>query len=510
MAEPDDPRERLTAPLLFLTVFLIAGCGLIYELTAGALASYVLGDSVTQFSTVIGCYLSALGLGAWLSRYLDRQLAERFVDVELAVGLIGGLSAPLLFFAFGELRYFRAVLYAVVALIGTLVGLEVPLLMRILRARFVFKELIARVLSVDYLGALLASLLFPMLLVPRLGLTRTSLAFGAINAGVGLWTTYLLAPEIAHPLRLRLRAAAVIAVLAAAFAGADRLTLMAEDQLYSNDIVYAKQSAYQRIVVTRGESGFQLFLDGNLQFASHDEYRYHEALVHPAFAAAEDQREVLVLGGGDGLAVREILKHDQVQHITLVDLDPSMTDLGRRFPPLKELNGGSLTQPKVHVINDDALRFLAEQPRDKRWDVIIVDFPDPNNFSLGKLYTTHFYRLVRAHLAPRGALVVQSTSPLFARRSYWCIARTMQQAGLAVQPYHANVPSFGEWGYVLARLEPFDVPRVQPPHVRYLDPDVMASLFVFSADMAPLPVEVNRLDNQLLVHYYEDEWKHWN
>ena len=510
MAEPEAQHGRLAAPLLFLTVFLIAGCGLVYELTAGALASYVLGDSVTQFSTVIGCYLSALGLGAWLSRYLEKRLVERFVDVELAVGLVGGLSAPLLFIAFGELRYFRAVLYGMVVLIGTLVGLEVPLLMRILHARYVFKELIARVLSVDYLGALLASLLFPMLLVPRLGLTRTSLAFGAINAGVGLWTTYLLAPEIARPLPLRLRAAGVIALLAAAFVSADHLTLLAEDQLYSNDIVYAKQSAYQRIVVTRGDSGFQLFLDGNLQFASHDEYRYHEALVHPAFASASSVQNVLVLGGGDGLAVREILKHDQVKQVTLVDLDPSMTELGRRFPLLAELNRNALSQPKVRVINDDALRFLAEAAPEQRWDVIVVDFPDPNNFSLGKLYTTRFYQQVRAHLAAQGALVVQSTSPLFARRSYWCIARTMQQAGFSVQPYHANVPSFGEWGFILAKHTPFEPPRAQPPDVRYLDPEVMASLFVFSADMAPLPVEVNRLDNQLLVHYYEDEWKHWN
>jgi len=507
---PATREERLAAPLLFLTVFVIAGCGLIYELTAGALASYVLGDSVTQFSTVIGCYLSALGLGAWLSRYLERRLAEHFVHVELALGLVGGLSAPLLFFAFGEVRYFRVVLYGVVALIGTLVGLEVPLLMRILHARFVFKELIARVLSVDYLGALLASLLFPMLLVPRLGLTRTSLAFGAINAGIGLWTTYLLAPEIRRPLPLRLRAAAVIALLAVGFVSADRLTLMAEDELYSNDIVYAKQSAYQRIVVTRGESGFQLFLDGNLQFASHDEYRYHEALVHPAFAAAESARDVLVLGGGDGLAVREILKHGDVRDVTLVDLDPSMTELARSFPLLKQLNEDALAGPKVRVINDDALRFLAEAPPEAKWDVVVVDFPDPNNFSLGKLYTTRFYRLVRAHLAPGGALVVQSTSPLFARRSYWCIARTMEQAGLHVLPYHANVPSFGEWGFMLAKHAAFEPPRAQPPRARYLDPDVMASLFVFSADMGPVPVEINRLDNQLLVHYYEEEWKHWN
>ncbi|HKP61983.1 MAG TPA: polyamine aminopropyltransferase [Polyangiales bacterium] len=506
MAEPSATR----APLLFLTVFAIAACGLIYELTAGALASYVLGDSVTQFSIVIGTYLSALGLGAWLSRYIDDQLVDRFVDIELAVGLIGGFSAPLLFLAFGELSYFRVVLYGLVGLIGTLVGLEVPLLLRILQRRLEFKELIARVLSVDYLGALVASLLFPILLVPRLGLTRTSLVFGALNAAIGLWTTYLLEDQLRRRWGLRVRCVLAIAVLIAGFGAADRLTKLAEDKLYSNDIVYAKQSAYQRIVVTRGNNGFQLFLDGNLQFASSDEYRYHEALVHPALAAAAQHARVLVLGGGDGLALRELRKYPQVKQITLVDLDPAMTELGRRFPPLRELNGQSFDDPRLRVVNDDALHWLSAAPASERFDVAIVDFPDPNNFSLGKLYTTRFYRLLRARLMPDAAVSVQSTSPLLARRSFWCIVQTMRRAGFHVHPYHANVPSFGEWGFALAKPREFAVPSATPPGARYLDAAVMAGLFVFPPDMQPVPVEDNRLDSQMLVRYYEDEWKHWN
>jgi spermidine synthase len=266
-------QRRGTVPLLFLTVLVIAACGLVYELVAGALASYLLGDSITQFSTVIGAYLSALGLGAWLSRFLkDKELARRFVDVELAVALVGGASAPLLFFAFGKLGFFRVVLYLEVVLVGTLVGLEVPLLLRILRQRLEFKELVARVLSVDYLGALVGSLLFPIFLVPRLGLVRTSLVFGTLNAFVGLWTTYLLSGELRRPGPIRVRCALVIALLFLGIAGADRLTSLAEEGMYSDEIVYAKQSAYQRIILTRGRGSFQLFLDGNLQFSSADEY----------------------------------------------------------------------------------------------------------------------------------------------------------------------------------------------------------------------------------------------
>ena len=507
MAEPG----RFRTPLLFLTVLVIAACGLVYELVAGALASYLLGDSITQFSVVIGAYLSALGLGAWLSRYVgDDDLTGRFVDVELAVALIGGASAPLLFLAFAKLGWFRLVLYALVALIGTLVGLEVPLLLRILQKRLEFKELVARVLSVDYLGALVGSLLFPIFLVPRLGLVRTSLVFGALNAAVGLWSTFLFGDELRSKPGRRARCGAVLALLAAGLVAAPQLTSLAEDGMYADEIIYSKQSAYQRIIITRGRAGFQLFLDGNLQFASADEYRYHEALVHPAFAVASQARSVLVLGGGDGLAVREILRHAEVQQVTLVDLDPAMTRLAREVEPVRALNGDSLGNPRVQVINADAMAWLADLPAAQTFDVVIADFPDPNNFALGKLYTTRFYALVKQHLAPGGALAVQSTSPLFARHSFWCIATTLEKAGFAVRPYHAFVPSFGEWGFVLARTEPFPVPASTLPGLRFLSDGMLPVLFTLSPDMSRVPSEVNRLDNQILVQTYEGEWRRWN
>lgn len=495
-----------TAPL-FAAVLLVSACGLAYELAAGALASYVLGDSITQFSLVIGIYLSAMGVGAFLSRYLDRELAARFVDVELAVALLGGFSVPILFLAFGRVAHFRPVLWGVVFVVGTLVGLEIPLFLRILRRRLVFKELVARVLSLDYLGALAASILFPVLFVPRLGLVRTSLVLGVVNALVGLWSTWLLADELRAPGALRGRAGAVLLLLGAGLAGADRITSMSEEALFADPIVFARQSAYQRIVVTAGRGSFQLFLDGNLQFSSADEYRYHEALVHPAMAAAARRREVLVLGGGDGLAVREILRHPDVGRVTLVDLDPAMTTLAVDVPLVRRLNGGALLDPRVEVVNDDAMAWLAGLPAERRYDVVVVDFPDPNSFSLGKLYTTRFYRLLAAHLAPDGAAAIQSTSPLLARTSFWCIARTLEAAGLAVRPYHVAVPSFGEWGFMLVRSAPFELPAAVLPGLRSLDAATLPGLFVFGPDLARVPAEVNRLDNQALVQYYEAEWR---
>ena len=494
----------------FAIVFLISSCGLVYELVAGALASYVLGDSVTQFSTVIGAYLSAMGLGAWLSRYVEKQLPRVFVELEIAVALIGGFSAPVLFLAFGHLHYFRPALYALVITIGTLVGLEIPLLLRILERKLEFKELVARVLSFDYIGALFASVLFPVLLVPKLGLVRTSLAFGVLNALVGLWSTSILREQIAKPRGLQIRCGLALVALCVGLAGADRLTELAEESHFADPIVYAKQSAYQRIIVTQGRASFQLFLDGNLQFSSADEYRYHEALVHPAMAASARRAKVLVLGGGDGLAVRELLKHRDVERVTLVDLDRAITDLSITLPALRELNAASLADPRVRVINADAMAWLQQQPRQAKWDAVIVDFPDPNNFSLGKLYTTRFYRLLKGHLAEGGAVAIQSTSPLFSRRSFWCIERTLVEAGFSVRPYHACVPSFGEWGFLLAKEQPFPVPSRALPGLKFLDEQAMAALFVLGPDLARVPAEVNRLNNQVLVQYYEGEWRKFN
>ncbi len=405
--------------ILFLSVFLIAACGLVYELIAGTLASYLLGDSVLQFSTVIGAYLFSMGIGSFFSRFIDRGLVARFVAVELMVGLLGGFSSALLFLAFAYTQGFRLILYVVVLLIGMLVGLEIPLLMRIIRDRFQFKDVVAHVLTFDYLGALGASLLFPILLVPKLGLVRAALLFGIINAGVALWSTYLFKEQLGSPGLLRAGSLVVLAALGGGMVAADQITAAADHSLYADEVILARNTPYQRIVLTRWKDDVRLFLSSHLQFSSRDEYRYHEALVHPGMAAVPVARQVLVLGGGDGLAVRELLKYPNIARITLVDLDPEMTRLFSTHPYLVELNGGSLKSPKVRVINADAFPWLEQSG--EMFDFVVVDFPDPTNYSLGKLYTTAFYRLLARHVSRQGMVVIQSTSPLFARQSYWCI-----------------------------------------------------------------------------------------
>jgi spermidine synthase len=512
---PESPPLRLQrAPLflMYLNVLIVASCGLIYELLAGTLASYVLGDSVTQFSLVIGVYLFALGVGAWVSRFVTRHLARIFIEVEFAVALLGGASAPTLFLSYGYVNSFYLVLFAFVMGIGMLVGLELPLLMRILKEHVEFSDLVSRVLAFDYIGSLAAAVLFPLILVPQLGLIRTSLVFGLINALVGMWGTHLLRPLLSRGIGgLRGRGVLVMGLLCAGLIKSDALTHWSEERQFNYPVVYARTSHYQRIVVTQGDADFQLFLNGNLQFHSGDEYRYHEALVHPAMALAGRTERVLILGGGDGLALREVLRYPDVSVVTLVDIDPAMTSLGRDFPQLRQLNGRSFSDRRVQVVNSDALTWL--ESAGEPFDAVFADFPDPSTFSLGKLYTTVFYRRLQERLTPGAIVAVQCTSPLSAPKSYWCIVRTIEAAGFHVLPYHASVPSFGEWGFALAARDRLELPRQLGAPVqgrlRYLDDRILRELFTMPPDMAPREVQVNRWNNQMLVRYYETEWARW-
>ena len=518
---------------LLFSVFVIASCGLAYELVAGALSSYLLGDSVMQFSTVIGVYLFAMGAGSWLSKYITRDLIGRFIQIELMVGLLGGFSAVGLFMVFTWLGGpFKLVLYLAVFGIGTLVGLEIPLVMRILKRELAFKELVSQVLTFDYLGALVVSILFPLVLAPQLGMMRTGLLFGLLNVLVALWALHLFRDQLPGWRGLAVQSWAAFLTLAGGFAGAGQLTSLAESHLYADEIVYAESTPYQRLVVTRWRDDVRLFLNNNLQFSSQDEYRYHEALVHPGLGSLPGAKRVLVLGGGDGLAVREVLKYPNVESVTLVDLDPAMTRLFSTAPPLLALNEGALNSPRVKVINADALTWLEDNR--EFYDFIVVDFPDPSNFAIGKLYSSAFYRLLEKRLSARGLFVVQSTSPLYARQSFWCVVTTLEDVGLKTAPYHALVPSFGEWGYILAGRQTYSPadfnaasttieadagprtietnagPRtgrtVNPKNLRFLTAETLPDLFRFPADMARVPAEVNRLNNQVLVRYFEAEW----
>lgn len=490
--------------LLLLSVFVVATCGLIYELIAGTLASYLLGDSVTQFSTIIGTYLFAMGIGSWFSKFLTGNLLSWFVRIEIMVGLVGGCSAAVLFLLFEQVVFFRVILYAQVLLTGVLVGLELPLLMRILRDRLEFTELVSRIFTFDYIGALFASLLFPLLFIPYLGLLRTGFFFGMLNIAVAILVLHRFREEISGRSGLLMAAWICLLLMLSGFLASDKLTTFSESLTYNDAIIYAKSSPYQRIVLTRNRNDLRLYLNGNLQFSSLDEYRYHEALIHPGLSRVTKPESILILGGGDGLAAREILKYKSVKQIDLVDLDQAVTTLFQNNDALVALNQNALAAPQLKIHNADAFQWLRDS--EQKFDFVAVDFPDPSNYSLGKLYTLAFYRELYAHLNDDGAVVIQATSPFVAKESFWIIHQTLQTAGFKTTPYHCHVPSFGEWGYILASKQALPQSTELPHDLKFISPHSWTALTEFPLDMIVQKSPYNTLNNQVLVNTFEREW----
>ncbi len=504
--------------ILLGSVFVAAASGLVYELVAGAVSSYLLGDAVTQFSLVIGVFLSAMGVGAFLAQFIRHRLLYRFVELEIWLGLLGGCSSMLMFAvsAFAG-TIFPVFFYTLCILLGGLIGLEVPLLVRLLQATRGVSETLSHVLALDYLGALIGSILFPFVVLPYLGLSRASVVFGLLNLAVAAVGIPLLRKNARGMLLLQLFLAGVI--LLATFAFSTQWVGLLEDLLYQDEIIYTESTLYQRIVLTRWRDDVRLYLNGHIQFSSVDEFRYHESLVIPAMETSTPAADVLILGGGDGMAAREVLKYDSVRTIHVVDIDPAMTALGQTRAELQLLNQGALHSPKVKIVNADAMRFM-EESRDF-FDVILIDLPDPNNETLSKLYSDAFYQLCARRLRTNGVLVTQATSPFFAREAFWCIVQTIDAAhspelpesGMRALPYHVNVPSFGEWGFVMTGKRSIDPEQlsVSVP-TRFLNTETLRTMFTFGNDIQTpeKKLNINRLEHPVLYTYYEKGWGTFN
>lgn len=358
------PGGRGSRALLLAVVGLCAACGLVYELALVTLGSYLLGNTATQASIVLSVMVFAMGLGSLLAKPLRTAATLSFVVLELVLALLGGLSVLGLYLAFAFLSLYTPALIVVAFVLGLLIGAEMPLLMEMLqriRAQRA-SDAVAELFATDYIGALIGGLAFPFLLLPFLGQIKGALVVGMVNALAAAVVAYgLFAGSLTRRTRTALAGAslAVIVLLAVALATSSRIEISARQALYRDPIAYSEQSAYQDIVLTRSTGSppdLRLFLNGDLQFSSSDEYRYHEALVHPALAGARSS--VLVLGGGDGLALREILRYDDVEQVTLVDLDPAVTALASTMPELRQLNHDAFADPRVTTVNDDAFSWL--------------------------------------------------------------------------------------------------------------------------------------------------------
>lgn len=510
---PATPKRKFTATLVY-AAFVAGLCSIVYELLIATTVSYFLGDSVRYFSLTIGLYMAAMGAGSYVSKYVTQSVLFWFIAIELALGMIGGLSIPMLYFSYSyaEQALFIPTYVAMTIGVGFLIGMEIPFLTRLMESYQSLRFNIANILSFDYTGALIATLAFPFFLLPVLGNYQSSVVLGLINLSI----VGVMLRVFGHKLdktKRRQRKLTGLLLLCVVLLGvtlvAASYTLRIWDQsLYSGRIVYAEQTPYQKVVITQQGHDVRLFLNGNIQFSSVDEFRYHESLVDfPIAHSASPVKHVLLLGAGDGLAIRELLHYPEIEHITLVDLDQRVVDISASNPHIRQLNQGSLNHPKVNIIYNDAFSFLSDNQQP--FDLIISDLPDPNNISLARLYSKQFYRLLRQQLSPNGIFVTQATSPFFSLKAFRSIEATIAAAGFnTVKPYHALVPSFGDWGFVMARTgsKPFSVER-NLTNTRFLTHAMINAMSTFSRDQMLANTEINSLDKPLLLQYYLEGWK---
>ena len=496
--------------ILLISIMIVALCGIIYELIIGTVSSYLLGNSVYQFSLTIGFFMFAMGVGSLISKYFSDQYVLNFIRVEIAIALIGGICSLLLFMAFPMARVmYEFVMYSLILIIGSLVGMEIPILTTLLAQRKTTKKSIANVMSLDYIGALIGSVSFPLLLLPSLGLVRASFAIGLINILVATLNVLMFRDYLPNFKRMLSICIAILILLVVCVFYGTYLTRYAEKHLYFDQIVYSTQTPYQKLVVTRSTTTREqrLYIDGHIQFSSRDEYRYHENLIHPIMSLPGPRKNILILGGGDGLAAREILKYNDVELIHLVDIDPEMIRLGRELPVLERLNHGSMSNNKLTAYAEDAFTFI-NRPGIS-YDRVIIDMPDPHNEAINKLYSREFYTMIKRRMNPEAAVVTQSSSPFFTPRTFWCIETTLNDVFKHTLSYHTALPSFGIWGFNMARNNAkfpdtfhFDIPT------RSISDQTMLASLIFPKDMARRETPVNSIMEPKLYQLYIEDLQH--
>ncbi|MCP4757500.1 MAG: polyamine aminopropyltransferase [Proteobacteria bacterium] len=546
---------KILALVLGASMLFVGICGISYEYTFSRMASDILGNSVRQWAIIIGLMMFFMGVGADLQKYLpDRLIVDNFILLEILLGLLGGIGPTVSLYAFGAVHdHFILVHYFFVCAIGLMIGLEIPLLTRVNQTTVPsLKYNLGMILKMDYIGSFIGAIVWVFVLPRFFNILEISFFLGILNVGVALFTWAWFYNWMQHSRLVLVFALIVLVILTTGLLNGRKISLTAEQRLYRDPIVHTRTTPYQRIVFTKNRSGnLYMYINGHLQFSSIDEHIYHEFLVHPVLAVLPKRSRILVLGGGDGLAVREILKYSDVESVTLVDLDPEMTELAATFPELVALNKGSLlndrveTRPpsgvspgpktrlemdghgyfrrekkiedvQVHILNLDAYNFV--ESVSGIFDAIIIDFPDPNNGDLSKLYSLEFYSFLKNKLAFDGLLIQQSSSPTFAKEAFLVIGRTMKAAGFSTLPIHHSVPSFGDWGWWIAgHRERFGNKGIKerlegdlqlPKETRYLTPDLVdGSLFFGKNALETDRRDVNTLLEDRVFYYYREAWK---
>ncbi len=506
---------KLRSNILKLALFATGLSGIVAEYILSTLATYFLGNSVFQWTMIVSIMLFSMGLGSGISRYIKTNLIQKFIYIEFALSVLVSYSSLIVYSVVAFSVYHGLIIYSLSIIIGILIGMEIPLAVRLNDEFESLRVNIASIIEKDYYGSLAGGLFFAFVGLPFLGLTYTPFVLGAVNFMVATALFIILWKYLNKTTRIKVKilSTLVAVFIVLGFFMAKPIILFGEQKKYKDKIVYTKQSKYQRIVITQWKDHYWLFINGNQQLSTLDEVVYHEPLVHPVMQLSKTHYDILVLGGGDGCAVREILKYPNVNSITLVDLDPAMTELGMSNKIIKKLNKGALNNDKVTIINQDGYNFL--EKTNKYFDLIIIDLPDPRTVELGRLYSYEFYKLCYKNLKTHGFIITQAGSPYYATKAFLCINNTMKLAGFTTKPIHNQIITLGEWGWIIGSkhlnqkqlnkaLLSIDFDNIE---TEWINKESMKMMTSFGKNIYPsLPkndsIEINKVHNPVLYRYY--------
>ncbi len=501
--------------VLKMAIFATGLSGIVAEYILSTLATYFLGDSVLQWTLILSIMMFSMGVGSRISKLFQGNLLQTFIFIEFGLSVLVAYSSIAAYTAAAFTIYTGAIIYSMSIIIGLFIGMEIPLVIRLNNSFEILRVNISSVMEQDYYGSLAGGLFFAFIGLPYLGITFTPFVLGMVNFVVALSLFIILRPKIKKHIRISIQAAGLLvgAVIVAGFFIVEPIILFGEQKKYKDKVIFEEQSRYQKVVITQWKNDYWLFIDGNQQLSTLDEALYHEPMVHPAMKSVQYPQQVLILGGGDGCAAREVLKYNQTELITLVDLDPLITELGRTHPAFVEMNNNSLNNSKVSIVNKDAYKFLSETNR--YWDVIIIDLPDPKTIELGRLYSKEFYQLCKRHLRPGGAMVTQAGSPYYATKAFRCIIKTVDAAGFTAVPLHNQVVTLGEWGWVLGLKSTTKEKALKHLHnlhfndvdTKWLNNEAMYLITSFGKQYYGIDVgevEVNKIHKPVLYKYYLD------
>ncbi|MCV6631014.1 MAG: polyamine aminopropyltransferase [Flavobacteriaceae bacterium] len=507
--------------VLKAAIFATGFSGIVAEYILSTLATYFIGNAVLQWTMIVSLMLFCMGLGSRLSKYIPRHLVWYFLLLELFLSMLVAFSSLMVYSMAAVSAYYGLLIYGLSMLLGLLIGLEIPLVMRINETYEDLTTNVSAILEKDYYGSLLGGMFFAFVGLPILGLTYTPFVLGFVNLGVAIlvffrFRSYLPSGENIK-LQSLLGAGVLFLILGLYFS--NPIIQWGEQSKYKDKVVFAEQSKYQKIVMTQWKDDFWLYLNGNLQFCSIDEVMYHEPLVHPIMQLHPMPQRVLVLGGGDGCAVRELLKYSTISQVDLVDLDPAMTQLGKENQMLASLNKGSMHSKKLQLFHQDAYRFLEEE-RSRFYDIIIVDLPDPRSVELGRMYSYEFYNICKRKLRKNGMIITQAGSPYYATRAYRCIEKTMASAGFTTLAMHNQILSMGQWGWILGSKTPIDKEQLKRKaqqlkfegiETKWLQTESMQLLTSFGKHIIferTDSVAINKIHDPVLHRYYlEGNWE---